>query len=537
MRLLARRKDYFYRELAVTNANTAIFLPANITGVLNNSGAAGEDRLRSESGSVYVPNTPEVFKHDFDGNLTQNGRWTQSWDAENRMVSVTALSSIPSAAKAKVEYLYDHQWRMIQRKEFTWNGTSYVLGSDRRFVYDGMRPVAQFDANGNAIQVYTWGKDLSGSLDGAGGVGGLLMVRDVATNSNHAPFYDGNGNIMGFVDAATGKASAQFEFGPFGELIRATGTMAQKIPFGFSTKYRDPVTGYLCYGYRWYDPSTGRFMSRDPIGERGGINEYAFVANNSVNTFDILGLTPPPDFPVDVERWYKEEGYQWWRKNYVTSPHWGQLMDDWFYERGRDTRIFTGNNNPFNRDIANNIGFKKLVSCWMAKKRGDPVPTGKWAVGEDEVSFLYTFDGWFKFNQDRLRKSARSTGLTVFNSLTSKEPLPSDGAGGVAAYTPAMHFLGGFNAKLKTVGTDGRVAKVEVSIENFSGWESATRSGGVPGAIKGFGHFFNFTNLEKSVFDDHKRDKARYTPSTGGNMKQTFLFDVNVSCDAKCELP
>jgi hypothetical protein len=44
------------------------------------------------------------------------------------------------------------------------------------------------------------------------------------------------------------------------------------------------------YGYRWYDPVTGRWPSRDPIGERGGINLYGFVRNNGINKIDVLGL-------------------------------------------------------------------------------------------------------------------------------------------------------------------------------------------------------------------------------------------------------
>ena len=46
------------------------------------------------------------------------------------------------------------------------------------------------------------------------------------------------------------------------------------------------------YGYRYYDPATGRWPSRDPIGERGGVNLYGFVGNNGVNQFDILGKNP-----------------------------------------------------------------------------------------------------------------------------------------------------------------------------------------------------------------------------------------------------
>jgi len=66
--------------------------------------------------------------------------------------------------------------------------------------------------------------------------------------------------------------------------------MAKLNPFRFSTKYQDDETGLVYYGYRYYDPGTGRWLSRDPIGERGGLNLYAYVGNNPVNFYDPYGL-------------------------------------------------------------------------------------------------------------------------------------------------------------------------------------------------------------------------------------------------------
>jgi len=52
------------------------------------------------------------------------------------------------------------------------------------------------------------------------------------------------------------------------------------------------------YGYRWYDPVTGRWPSRDPIGEEGGVNLYGFVGNDGLNQWDYLGL--------DWEKYWKQ---------------------------------------------------------------------------------------------------------------------------------------------------------------------------------------------------------------------------------------
>ena len=82
---------------------------------------------------------------------------------------------------------------------------------------------------------------------------------------------------------------AVYEYGPFGEPLRATGAMAKANPFRFSTKYTDEETGLCYYGRRFYDANRARWINREPIAERGGINLYGFVRNNPPTFFDKLG--------------------------------------------------------------------------------------------------------------------------------------------------------------------------------------------------------------------------------------------------------
>jgi RHS repeat-associated protein len=111
-----------------------------------------------------------------------------------------------------------------------------------------------------------WGTDLSGSPQGAGGVGGLLEVSYYgSTTTNCFPAYDGNGNVAALVNAADGTTVANYEYGPFGEVIRSTGPMARNNPLLFSTKYYDLESGLYYYGYRFYNPSTGIWPNRDPM--------------------------------------------------------------------------------------------------------------------------------------------------------------------------------------------------------------------------------------------------------------------------------
>jgi RHS repeat-associated protein len=78
---------------------------------------------------------------------------------------------------------------------------------------------------------------------------------------------------------------------------------------GFSSKYTDSETGLVDYGLRIYSPPLARFLSRDPMGERGGINLYGFVENDPVNKWDYLGLEPRCICEITVKFIWAEEPF------------------------------------------------------------------------------------------------------------------------------------------------------------------------------------------------------------------------------------
>jgi len=144
-----------------------------------------------------------------------------------------------------------------------------------------------------------WGNDLSGSLQGAGGVGGLLAVLSSSPNSLQPnsltasySLYDHNGNVERYV-SRSGATVAAFQYDAFGNTISETFTQSGNnafTHFRFSTKYWDNEVGLYYYGYRFYRPGLGRWVNRDPYEENGGENIVMYVGNNCMNIIDKFGL-------------------------------------------------------------------------------------------------------------------------------------------------------------------------------------------------------------------------------------------------------
>ena len=166
------------------------------------------------------------------------------------------------------------------------------------FVYDGWNLILETIQNQQSTITnhFVWGKDLSGSMQGAllrqgyegqaGGVGGLLAVS--MDGQYYFPCHDANGNITVYVDES-GSVVAEYTYDAFGGTISQSGSMADAFAHRFSTKYFDTETGLYYYGYRFYSPELHRWLNRDPIEENGGVNLYAFCRNDGVNYIDPKG--------------------------------------------------------------------------------------------------------------------------------------------------------------------------------------------------------------------------------------------------------
>ncbi|MCK9305227.1 MAG: RHS repeat-associated core domain-containing protein [Bacteroidales bacterium] len=269
------------------------------------------------------------LSHDLDGNLTWDGiHWAHSWDGENRLTSSAPNYWGTTNGATRIDYTYDYMNRRASRTTSMMAGRSISYPPSPtdpqgswsaleicRYIWDGWNIVAEiiidqteFTTN---VNYYAWGLDLSGTLQGAGGVGGLLAETKTAESGTNTYYALGgaNGNVTEYIDN-TGAVKAHYEYNAFGEITAQSGVMADDFAFRFSTKCYDPETGLYYYGHRYYDPILGIWFSKDPVEEQDGPGLYLFLKNDGINKWDYLGRWGRREkycIPTQKEEWIDDE--------------------------------------------------------------------------------------------------------------------------------------------------------------------------------------------------------------------------------------
>lgn len=266
-------------------------LSAAVDGVTTVYAYDGANRLQTFGTASYV--------HDAAGCVTGisgvAGRAdrTLAWNSRYQLVSVSA------GGGGLESYTYD---------AFGRRATTTTIAGTVRHVYDGSQCVADLDEQGNVLRAYVWGP----------GIDNLLAIR--AGGATYYALTDHQNTVHGFVDAS-GVVVARYVYDAWGNVLSET-VMASALAgnrYRFQGREYSTLTGLYNFRARWYDPMTGRWLSKDPLGIKGGLNLYEFCNNAPANFVDPSGLktekpekgaptgpfdeTPPtvhiPPIPVD----------------------------------------------------------------------------------------------------------------------------------------------------------------------------------------------------------------------------------------------
>ena len=228
--------------------------------------------------------------------------------------------ALPST-ETVVTTTFDSQGRRTEYKSVT-NGTQNTW---LRFLYDGYMCIQALYSNSpyNVFKEFVW--------DPTEPVATRPLVFRYAPNSLNLLYaFDGNKNVSDvFYRLTANGIGAHYDYAPFGATTRthrdssASFDIVSLNPFRFSSEYYDSELDLIYYNYRHYSPTLGRFLSRDPIEEQGGLNLYAFVGNSPIIKSDCLGQDVWIENTPAAGGWHRRVCVNTWARSYVVTNLWG----------------------------------------------------------------------------------------------------------------------------------------------------------------------------------------------------------------------
>ncbi len=211
-----------------------------------------------------------TLSYDYNGNLTHKS--TTGFDQYYYWNSIGELDSVKtlrSGVVDSVSFGYDGFGRRVRKSH---------IGHTLRYVYNGDDVMAEIDsATGAAVRVYTYyGPDVPHSVTKQGKT--EYYLQDFAA-----------GHVVALIDSNR-VVRERYRYGPWGQAEDSmiADTVAQ--PYRYAGGTYDPETQLYYFRARYYDPALARFISEDPIGLGGGINQYAYVQDQPIDASDLSGM-------------------------------------------------------------------------------------------------------------------------------------------------------------------------------------------------------------------------------------------------------
>jgi RHS repeat-associated protein len=251
----------FERTVPVTQGANTVNISATDTGIPPQS--------TNKQWQFTVPAVQRSFTYDANGNTLTDGLRTTTWDAKNRLKTVTRNGTT-------TRWDYDYRDRRVREYSYTagtTSGSTYTTPS-KLYIWSGT-DIIQERSGANAI---TRTHYMGGFSDGATATSG----------TKYQTLTDHLGNIREVL-TTTGTLAARYDYSAYQGPV-AVGTATVTPTFLTIGRYQNhTASGLQLALYRAYDPALGRWINEDPIQERGGVNLYGFVGNRPTIRIDKRG--------------------------------------------------------------------------------------------------------------------------------------------------------------------------------------------------------------------------------------------------------
>ena len=227
-------------------------------------------------------------------------------------------------------------WNIPQRKIETfvydfndrlrgYTGYSFSTGLKRGiYTYDALGRRFQKTVGTQTTRSFHDGWSVLFETNGAGTLSKSYVlgprIDEILQSTGQNFLYDGLGSVTGLSNAS-GAKTATYGYDAFGTLRFSSGTASNANNYLYTGRELDRESNLYNYRNRYYNPQVGRFLTKDPIGLRGGVNYYQYVRNNPTDYIDPYGLFDPMTQLTDSE----ESDFMY---EVVTLPFGGKTAKD-----------------------------------------------------------------------------------------------------------------------------------------------------------------------------------------------------------------
>ncbi len=298
-----KQEKYIYNALSQLTSEKKEISKAYLYDSLDNRIKSDNNELIYNAINQLTSYSNSEFSYDPQGNLLK--KVLEGEETRFESDALSQLISIEKADKTTLTFSYDPFGRLLIEKHLDAKGKNKKTLSTARYLYLGNQEIGTLTEAGNIE-----------TLKIPGLHGDEIAVTSVAFEIKgeiFVPLHDIAGNVISLIDPQSRQLVESYQYTAFGEeTVRNSYGEIEKVspvgnPWRFAEKRIDQKSGLVLFGFRFFDPSIGRWISQDPAGFIDGPNLYAYLHNNPLSHLDRFGLTTESNAQNKFEEYFYGE--------------------------------------------------------------------------------------------------------------------------------------------------------------------------------------------------------------------------------------